>query len=83
MSVELPIFGLKSDGLNSLIRNHESGYLTSDIDKLVTKLKKIKKDDSLLKKMGRNARICAYKDFSLQKNIILEKKIFRDVLNEK
>ena len=83
MSVELPIFGLKADGLNSLIRNHKSGYLVSDTNKLVTKLKKIKKDHAVLRKMGKNARMYAYKNFSLQKNIIIEKKIFKDVLNEK
>ena len=83
MSVELPIFGLKADGLNSLIRNHESGYLATDTNKLANKLKKIKKDHTVLRKMGKKARIYAYKNFSLQKNIITEKKIFKDILNEK
>lgn len=83
MSVELPIFGLKADGLNSLIRNHESGYLATDTNKLANKLKKIKKDHTVLRKMGKKARIYAYKNFSLQKNIIIEKKIFKDILNEK
>ena len=83
MSVELPIFGLKADGLNSLIRNHKSGYLVSDRNRLITKLKKIKKDYAVLRKMGKNSRVYAYNNFSLQKNIIIEKKIFKDVLNEK
>ena len=83
MSVELPIFGLKADGLNSLIRNHKFGYLASDSNKLATKLKQLKKKNLILRKMGKNARMYAYKNFSLQKNIISEKKIFKDILNEK
>ena len=83
MSVELPIFGLKADGLNSLIRNHKSGYLAADSNKLATKIKQLKKNNSILGKMGKNARMYVYKNFSLQKNIISEKKIFKDVLNEK
>ena len=83
MSAELPIFGLKAKGLSSLVVNGKTGYLYSDIKKLSNAIIKNKKNNNHLKKIGKNARKQILRKFSLKKNIILEKKIFDNLINEK
>ncbi len=83
MSVGLPIFGLKANGLNSLITNGKTGYLFSDLKNLSNQIIKFKKNLNILKNMGSNARKEIIKNFNLNKNISYEKEIFENLINEK
>jgi len=83
MSSELPIIGLKAEGVNSLIKNGKTGYLFSDKKKLTKYILNIKENKIYLKKMGIKARKYIIKNFCAKRNIIAEKKIFEELTNEK
>lgn len=83
MSSELPIIGLKADGLNLLVNNGKTGYLFSNIKKLAQYISKIKKNKNHLKKMGIEARKKVKIFFDLKENIALEQKIFEKLAYEK
>jgi len=57
-----------------------NGYLSSDTNKLCNKIKVIKKNNLLLKKMGKKSRLSAVENFSLKKNIIIEKRLFNELI---
>lgn len=83
MSVELPIFGLKAYGLNSLVQNGKTGYLYSETKSLSKKLIEIKNKTRILNYLGLNARALIKKNFNLEKNIKLERETIEKVFNEK
>ncbi len=83
MSVELPIFGLKANGLSSMVKNGKTGYLFSDKKILSNKIIKFSGNTRILKNMGKNARRLIIENFNLNKNIQNEKKIFEKLINEK
>jgi len=83
MSVELPIFGLKAYGLNSLVQNGKTGYLYSNIKNLSKKLIKLKNKKKILNSLGLNARALIKKNFSLEKNVKLERETIEKLFNEK
>ena len=83
MSVELPIFGLKAYGLNSLVQNGKTGYLYSNIKNLSKKLIELKNKKKILNSLGLNARALIKKNFSLEKNVKLERETIEKLFNEK
>lgn len=83
MSVELPIFGLKAYGLNSLVQNGKTGYLYSNIKNLSKKLIELKNKKKVLNSLGLNARALIKKNFSLKKNVKLERETIEKLFNEK
>ena len=83
MSVELPIFGLKAYGLNTLVKNGKTGYLYSDTRNLSKKLIELKNKKKILNYLGLNARALIKKNFNLEKNIKLERETIKKVFNEK
>ena len=83
MSSELPIFGLKANGLNSLVQNGKTGYLHSDIKSLSKKIIELKNNKNVLKKLGFNAREQIKKKFNLETNIKIEKKTIEKLFDEK
>ena len=82
MSAELPIFGLKARGLNFLVKNGKTGYLYSNIKSLSKKIIKLKNNQKILKNLGLNARNLIKKNFKFEKNINLENKIIKELINE-
>lgn len=83
MSSELPIFGLKAKGLNSIVQNGKTGYLHSNIKNLSNKIIELKNNQKILEELGFNARNLIKKNFKFEKNINLENKIIEKLINEK
>ena len=83
MAAELPVFGIKAKGLNSLVQNGKTGYLQSNIKNLSNKIIELKHNQRILKELGFNARNLIKKKFKLEKSINLENKIIEKLINEK
>ncbi len=83
MAAELPIFGLKAKGINSLVKNGKTGYLHFSIKRLSNRIIELKNKPKILKKLGLNARNLIKKNFKLEKNINLENEIIKKLINEK
>ncbi len=83
MAAELPVFGLKAKGLNSIVQNGKTGYLHSNIKNLSNKIIELKNNQKILKELGFNARNLIKKNFKFEKNINLENKTIEKLINEK
>ena len=83
MAAELPVFGIKAKGLNSLVQNGKTGYLQSNIKNLSSKIIELKHNQKILRELGFNARNLIKKNFKLEKSINLENKIIEKLINEK
>ena len=83
MAAELPVFGLKAKGLNSIVQNGKTGYLHSNIKNLSNKIIELKNNQKILEELGINARNLIKKNFKFEKNINLENKIIEKLINEK
>ncbi len=83
MASGLPIIGLSADGLKPLVINKKTGYLLTDIKKVQKKIVYLKNKKKLIKSMGNKAKRHIEKNYSFKKNIILEQKIFNEIIYKK
>lgn len=67
MMVGLPIVGLAATELAGIIEDGVQGFIGTDINSLVEKMKLLLSNPELAKKMGENARILAKKRFNIER----------------
>ena len=67
MMVGLPVVGLATTELVTVIRNGESGFLDTDPAKLVEPVRELLADPGLARRMGAAARTCALERFDIDR----------------
>lgn len=65
MMVGLPIVGLATTELPTIIQNEKNGYINTNIDYLIQQMKQLLQDDPLAKKLGEAAKQTAEERFSI------------------
>ena len=79
MSCELTVFTLSSNGISNLIINNDTGFVANDVDSLTEIINSNGKKLDRLKLIGKNAREFIKQNFSLEKCIELESKIYNEL----
>lgn len=67
MMLGLPIVALATTEMVSVIRNQENGYLSTDVDELVERMKELIGDRQLAARLGAGARRTARERFSIER----------------
>lgn len=84
MACGLAVIGADSPGIREMIRHGETGWLCGvDSESIQAAIQKLLADPNLCVQLGRNARQYVVDNFSLDKILSTESKIYREILNEK
>ena len=67
MAVGLPIIGLATTELPSIIENYSSGYLNNNLDELITVMRELNVNEGLARRWGQGAREVARERFNLER----------------
>lgn len=67
MMVGLPVVGLATTEMATVIENGVSGFVDTDVDKLVRAMKELLRDPGLARKLGENARKAALERFNIRR----------------
>jgi len=67
MAVGLPIIGLATTELPSVIENYSSGYLSNNLDELITVMRELNVNEGLARRWGQGAREMARERFNLER----------------
>ena len=81
MSCELPIFGLKAPGIDTIISNNKNGYLFKDSKLLIKKIIESKNKKKLLNRLGKENRKLVKEKFSLDKCVKKEEKLIKSLIS--
>ena len=65
MMIGLPIVALATAEMATIVENGVSGYLDTDIDRLVERMKELLADPGLAHRLGEGARRCAWERFGI------------------
>lgn len=65
MMIGLPIVALATAEMATIVENGVSGYLDTDIDRLVERMKELVADPGLAHRLGEGARRCAWERFGI------------------
>ena len=79
MLVGLPIVGLATTELVSVITSGVSGYISLDPDELIGQMRALLDSPELARRLGENARICALNRFSIERFAREWQSLFRAV----
>ncbi len=83
MMLGLPVVGLATTELSSVIQNERSGYIHTDPDYLIQKMKLLLKDPSLAHQLGEEGKKTAQQRFSIQRFTQQWKDLFDRTINHK
>lgn len=67
MLLGMPVVGIASTEMSRAIENGKSGYVDTDITRLIACMHELLRDPGLAKKLGQGARACAEKRFTVQR----------------
>jgi len=67
MAVGLPIIGLSTTELPSVIENYSSGYLSNNLDELIAVMRELNVNEGLARRWGQRARRVARERFNLER----------------
>ncbi|HEY9049193.1 MAG TPA: glycosyltransferase family 4 protein [Ohtaekwangia sp.] len=67
MMIGIPVVGLATTEMVTVIRNDESGYLHTDIQYLINKMRLLLKDNALARRLGEEGKRVATGRFSIQR----------------
>jgi glycosyltransferase involved in cell wall biosynthesis len=81
MMIGLPIIGLATTELSSVIRDGESGFIHTDPEYLVSKMKLLLRDRELAAALGENARRVAQSRFGIGRFVNDWKRLFESVIS--
>jgi len=81
MMAGLPIVGLATTELSSVIQDGKSGYIHTDINYLLGKMKLLLNNREHATELGKEAQRVARKRFSIQRFTMEWKKLFEQVIN--
>lgn len=82
MSCGMPCIGTEVEGIGELIENGETGYLCgTDAENIADAIEAVLSDEALRKKMGRNARCYAVENFSLERILVMELEMIKEVVS--
>ena len=77
----IPVVGLATTELSTVIRNEENGILNTDIQDLISGMKRLLEDKNYAETLGRNGRATALKRFNIQRFIHDWENVFESVMN--
>jgi glycosyltransferase involved in cell wall biosynthesis len=83
MMMGIPVVGLATTELSAVIDNGYSGFIHTDINYLIEKMKLLIKDPELAKEIGNNGREVAMKRFNIQRFINDWEQLFTEVASRK
>ncbi|MGH2458657.1 MAG: glycosyltransferase family 4 protein [Chloroflexota bacterium] len=82
MAVGLPIAALATTELPSAVPHREAGFITNDLDELVSGMEQLARDRDLAGRLGKRAREIARETFGIQRFIRDWERAFRRALGE-
>jgi glycosyltransferase involved in cell wall biosynthesis len=83
MMMGMPVVGLATTELSAVIDNGYSGFIHTDINYLIEKMKLLIKDPVLAKEIGNNGREVAMKRFNIQRFVNDWEQLFIEVASRK
>lgn len=83
MMAGLPVVGLATTELSSVIQNGKSGYIHTDVHYLISKMKLLLNDQAHAAELGREGKKIAAKRFSIERFTAEWKKLFEQAINKK
>jgi glycosyltransferase involved in cell wall biosynthesis len=83
MMMGIPVIGLATTELSAVIDNGYSGFIHTDINYLVDKMKLLLNDAELAAEIGRNGREMALKRFNIRRFAVDWEQLFREVTAKK
>jgi glycosyltransferase involved in cell wall biosynthesis len=83
MMMGMPVVGLATTELSAVIDNGYSGFIHTDINYLIEKMKLLIKDPVLAKEIGNNGREVALKRFNIQRFVNDWEQLFIEVASRK
>jgi glycosyltransferase involved in cell wall biosynthesis len=83
MMMGMPVVGLATTELSAVINNGYSGFIHTDINYLIEKMKLLIKDPVLAKEIGNNGREVALKRFNIQRFVNDWEQLFIEVASRK
>jgi glycosyltransferase involved in cell wall biosynthesis len=83
MMLGMPVAGLATTELSSVLQNERSGIIHTDLNYLVDQMKLLLKDKELAFRMGQEGRVVARKRFSIDRFTDDWKRLFKTVINQK
>jgi glycosyltransferase involved in cell wall biosynthesis len=83
MSCGMPIVGADSPGIREIIDHGVNGYLCgTDAESIRSVLEKLLNKPDLCKYLGKNARLYAVENFSLDRTLKMEYQMYKEVISE-
>tara|TARA_B100000315_G_scaffold66920_1_gene60818 strand:- start:300 stop:1157 length:858 start_codon:yes stop_codon:yes gene_type:complete len=83
MSCGMPIVGADSPGIREIIDHGVNGYLCgTDAESIRSVLEKLLNKPDLCKSLGKNARLYAVENFSLDRTLEMEYQVYKEVISE-
>ena len=83
MSCGMPIVGADSPGIREIIDHGVNGYLCgTDAESIRSVLEKLLNKPDLCKYLGKNARLYAVENFSLDRTLEMEYQMYKEVISE-
>jgi glycosyltransferase involved in cell wall biosynthesis len=79
MMIGLPIVGLATTELVTVIRNGENGFIDTDPDKLIEPMRRLLGDPAEARRLGENARRTAFERFNIHRFARDWERAFADV----
>ena len=67
MMIGMPIIGLATTELSNVIKNGETGYIETDPDRLVPRMRELIEDEAEARRLGANARSLAEQRFGIER----------------
>jgi glycosyltransferase involved in cell wall biosynthesis len=83
MMMGMPVVGLATTELSAVINNGYSGFIHTDINYLIEKMKLLIKDPMLAKEIGNNGREVAMKRFNIQRFVNDWEQLFIEMASRK
>jgi hypothetical protein len=79
MMIGMPIVGLATTEMATVIENGKSGYAGTDVDGLIDHMRELLREPALARRMGQHARAYALERFGIERFIADWKRVFAEV----
>ncbi|HYK76086.1 MAG TPA: glycosyltransferase family 4 protein [Daejeonella sp.] len=83
MLAGIPVVGLATTGLSTVIRNGTNGFIHNNLDYLIAKMKGLLEDHKLAFRLGKEGQRTAQEKFNIQRFTADWKKLFEQVVSRK
>lgn len=83
MFIGIPVVGLATSGLSTIIRNGTNGFIHNNLDYLIAKMKGLLEDHKLAFRLGKEGQRTAQEKFNIQRFTADWKKLFEQTVSRK